>query len=128
MSSRRKTAIRAWRVYRGLTLRQLADLGRIERGIQPYSQDTLEAIAAALEVDPFVLLTPDDPGRREKIAPHQALTGQWDTELFHRVLRCSGPHCPTEFCLGPVDNRAARPYTVRTLKQGRMARPPGETP
>ncbi|HSH41624.1 MAG TPA: helix-turn-helix transcriptional regulator [Arenicellales bacterium] len=69
--ARHRTYIREWRNERNLSLRQLADrinagrpaplisyasLGRIERGIQPYSQDTLEAIAAALDLDPACLL------------------------------------------------------------------------
>lgn len=50
-----------------LTLEQLADrvemthasLSRIERGLQPYSQVTLEAIAHALQTDPASLLMRD---------------------------------------------------------------------
>ena len=52
----RPTFIRAWRQKRGLTLEALASrigtthttLSRIERGLQPYSQALLEAIAEAL--------------------------------------------------------------------------------
>ena len=64
--------IREWREYRGLTLRDLAarlldddghplisyaSLGRIERGLQPYSQPVVEAIAEALGVPPGVLIS-----------------------------------------------------------------------
>ncbi|MEM1088246.1 MAG: helix-turn-helix transcriptional regulator [Pseudomonadota bacterium] len=67
--------IRKWRKHRGLTLNELADrmeiepgvrlisdvsLGRIERGIQPYSQPVLEALAEALQVTTAQLLS-DDP-------------------------------------------------------------------
>ncbi len=67
--------IRAWRKKRGLTLQALCDrmesrpgeqlisysqLGRIERGLSPYTQKTLEAIALALNVSPAMLLD-DDP-------------------------------------------------------------------
>ena len=67
----RRTFIRDWRQSRGLTLEQLANrigithasLSRIERGLQPYSQPLLEAIAHALQTDPASLLTrdPTDP-------------------------------------------------------------------
>jgi transcriptional regulator with XRE-family HTH domain len=67
----RRTYIRQWRTYRGLTLQRVADrigtthasLSRIERGVQPYSQPMLEAIADALQTDPASLLirNPEDP-------------------------------------------------------------------
>ena len=67
----RRTFIRDWRQSRGLTLEQVANrigithasLSRIERGLQPYSQPLLEAIADALQTDPASLLTrdPTDP-------------------------------------------------------------------
>jgi transcriptional regulator with XRE-family HTH domain len=65
---RKATYIRAWRNERGYSLDDMvgrlavlgvettgASLSRIERGIQPYNQDMLEAIASALNV-PSVLL------------------------------------------------------------------------
>lgn len=65
------TYIRQWREHRGLSLERLADrlgttkasLSRIERGLQPYSQPTLEALAAALACEPADLLmrNPTDP-------------------------------------------------------------------
>lgn len=67
----RRSFIRQWREDRGLTLEQLAErlgtthasLSRIERGLQPYNQAVLEAIAEALQTDPASLLMrdPDDP-------------------------------------------------------------------
>lgn len=71
--ARRPTFIRAWRKHRGLTLSQLADrlsvelevdisegqLSRIERGETPYSQDILEAVAAALRCEPADLIMRD---------------------------------------------------------------------
>ena len=67
----RRTFIRPWREHRGLTLEQLAErigtthatLSRIERGLQPYSQPMLEAIAEGLSTDPASLLmrNPADP-------------------------------------------------------------------
>ncbi len=63
----RRTFIRQWREYRGKTLEQLAEatgithasLSRIERGLQPYSQAILEALAEALMTDPASLLMRD---------------------------------------------------------------------
>lgn len=67
----RVTKIRQWREHRGLTLEQLADrigtthasLSRIERGLQPYTQPMLEAIAEALQTDPasLIMRDPTDP-------------------------------------------------------------------
>lgn len=72
------TFIRQWRKHRGLTVVQLADrvrtinealdtthasISRIERGLQPYSQEVLEAIAEALLTTTANLLMrdPTDP-------------------------------------------------------------------
>ena len=73
----RQTFIRQWRELRGLTLEKLAgrlkeghgleithaSLSRIERGLQPYNQRQLEAIASELLTDPASLLmrNPQDP-------------------------------------------------------------------
>jgi transcriptional regulator with XRE-family HTH domain len=70
--ARKPTYIRAWRERRGYTLDDMlgrldaigvkitgASLSRIERGIQPYSQDVLEAIAAALNLSVADLLEND---------------------------------------------------------------------
>lgn len=76
----RRTYIREWREHRGLTLEQLADriesthatLSRIERGVVPYSQPMLEAIAEALATEPASLLirNPTDP---------EGIWSIWDT-------------------------------------------------
>lgn len=71
--ARKATYIRAWRDEKGFTLEDMvgrlavlgvdttgASLSRIERGIQPYSQDTLEAIADALDVSVAQLIE-DNP-------------------------------------------------------------------
>lgn len=60
----RPTFIRAWRKHRHLTLEQVADrldmtpshLSMLERGERGYTQETLEAIAEALQTDPASLL------------------------------------------------------------------------
>lgn len=69
--ARRRTYIKQWRVFRGLTQEQLAEktgmspgnISLIERGLQNYTQETLEAIAHALKCEPADLLSrgPDDP-------------------------------------------------------------------
>lgn len=69
--ARRRTFIREWREHRGLTQEQLADrldtsvasISRIETGTQPYTQDTLEALADALMTDPasLIMRNPSDP-------------------------------------------------------------------
>lgn len=65
------TYIREWRKHRGLTLDRLAsripmthgNLSKIERGLLPYNQPMLEAIAVALSTDvPSLLIrNPTDP-------------------------------------------------------------------
>jgi transcriptional regulator with XRE-family HTH domain len=66
-----KTFIREWRRAKGLTLVQLAErigithgqLSKVERGLRPYSQLLLEALARELGTDPASLLmrNPTDP-------------------------------------------------------------------
>ena len=80
----RRTFIRQWRENRAMTLEALAErvgeeiggfthssLSRIERGLQPYSQPILEAIAEALRTDVASLLMrdPSDP---------EAIWSVWD--------------------------------------------------
>lgn len=63
----RRTYIRQWREHRGLTLEQLADrvemtpsyLSMFERGQRGYTQNTLEALADALQTDAASLLMRD---------------------------------------------------------------------
>lgn len=68
---RRRTFIREWRKFRGLTLEQMAarldmtpsHLSMLERGQRSYTQETLEALADALNTDVASLLMrdPSDP-------------------------------------------------------------------
>lgn len=68
---RKPTFIKQWREFRGLTQEQLAEktnmspgnVSLIERGLQNYTQETLESIAHALRCEPADLLTrdPNDP-------------------------------------------------------------------
>ncbi len=72
-NGRRPTFIRAWRKYRGHTLETLAEqigmihasLSRIERGEQPYTQDSLELLADALKCEPADLLALDPSPARQ---------------------------------------------------------------
>jgi transcriptional regulator with XRE-family HTH domain len=73
----RRTFIRQWREHRGKTLEETArfvgdwtgvgfthaSLSRVERGLQPYSQPILEALAVYLETDEasLIMRDPSDP-------------------------------------------------------------------
>ena len=67
----RRTCIRQWRHYRGLTLETVAEridmtpglVSLVERGLRGYTQGTVEALASAMRTDPAMLLTgdPRDP-------------------------------------------------------------------
>lgn len=71
MRGTKRTFIREWRKHRRLTLEKLAErvgithgnLSRIERGLRPYGQPLLEALAEELRTDPASLLmrNPLDP-------------------------------------------------------------------
>lgn len=99
----RKTFLRQWREHRGLTLEQLADriettashLSMLERGMRGYTQNTLEAIADALNTDAPSLLIRDPskddaiwsvwehakPGDRQKIVQiAKTITGRTGTD------------------------------------------------
>ncbi|MBK5958079.1 hypothetical protein CCR97_08090 [Rhodoplanes elegans] len=68
---RRRNYLREWREKREMTLEEVgakidyshASLSRIERGVQDYTGDLLEALAAVYGTDPITLLTrhPDEP-------------------------------------------------------------------
>lgn len=63
----RPTFMRQWREYRGMTLERAgeavemshAQLGRIERGLQPYNQELLEALAELYGTEPASLIMRD---------------------------------------------------------------------
>lgn len=67
----RRTFLREWREYRRRTLEEAAEaadithasLSRIERGLQPYSQAILEALAEyyATDVPSLLIRNPADP-------------------------------------------------------------------
>ncbi|WP_062206744.1 helix-turn-helix domain-containing protein [Aureimonas sp. AU12] len=99
--AREKHFIRAWREYRGYSLRKLADMlesapgvplmthaniGRIETGAQPYTQDFLEASARALGVEPADLLT-KDPTKEGEVVDLLRILAQRRDEQTMAVLR-----------------------------------------
>jgi transcriptional regulator with XRE-family HTH domain len=58
------TFLKAWRAHKRLSqekagVRDRTQVGRIERGEQPYTQDTLEALAEVYGVQPWQLLMQD---------------------------------------------------------------------
>jgi transcriptional regulator with XRE-family HTH domain len=64
-SPRRPHFIADWRRHRGLSQAALgaalgmskASISRVERGVQPYTQDLLDAAAEVLQTEPAALLT-----------------------------------------------------------------------
>lgn len=73
-SPRRRIFLKEWRTYRGLTQEQLAErvgwsvgnVSQLERGLQGYSQEGLEALADALQCEPGQILNVD-PTRDDAI-------------------------------------------------------------
>ena len=65
------THIRAWRKERGMTMVELAlkagmqqgHLSKLERGVMPYTQQSLERVAEALGVTPGALIDLAPPER-----------------------------------------------------------------
>jgi transcriptional regulator with XRE-family HTH domain len=92
--ARRRTFIRQWREYRGLTQDDLAarletskaSISRIESGLQAYTQDFLEACADALRTDPASLLM-RDPSDEEAVWSlwDKAKTG--DRKMIESIVR-----------------------------------------
>lgn len=101
MSLREKHFIRAWREHRGYSLRKFAgmletaagdqlmshaNIGRIEKGDQPYTQDFLEAAAKALNISPSDLLSVDPTKEGEVIDLLRLLREKKDDQTL-AVLR-----------------------------------------
>lgn len=90
----RRTFIRQWRKFRGLTLEQLADrvemqasaLSYLERGQSAYTQGTLEAIAEALSTSVAALLTVD-PNKEGEVVDLLRLIDDRNRDQAIRVLR-----------------------------------------
>ena len=99
-----KTFFREWRLKRGLSLRRLAarmesepggapvisfaSLGRIENGLQPYSQPILEALSVALGVSKGALLEmhPDKEGEVVDLVRRLNRTKQAQAIEYFRFL------------------------------------------
>lgn len=96
-----KTYIREWREFRGLSLRRLADrlemegpddsfshasIGRIETGLQPYTQPVLEALAEALNVSVVDLLSVD-PTKEGEVVDLMRLLDDKNRDQAIRVLK-----------------------------------------
>ncbi len=94
---REKHFVREWREYRGLSLRAFADLletepgvplmtfvniGRIETGKQPYTQDFLEAAAEALKCSVVDLLTVDPTKEGEVVDLLRILRDKKDAQTM----------------------------------------------
>jgi len=98
----RKTYIKEWREYRGLSLRRLADriemgadeqtlshasIGRIENGQQPYSQPILEALAEALNASVTDLLSVDPTKEGEVVDLVRLINQNSNRDLALRLLK-----------------------------------------
>lgn len=102
--------LRAWREYRGLSLRKLADrmerepgvpitshanLGRIETFVQPYSQEILEAAAGALGIGVTEILTVD-PRKDGEVVDLLALLREKDPTIVRAILEGLPPRTGTD--------------------------------
>jgi transcriptional regulator with XRE-family HTH domain len=97
---RKATYIRAWRNDRGFSLDDMvgrlavlgvdttgASLSRIERGIQPYNQDMLEAIADALDVPVSYLIERNPELPPAKVYDFLAHLNNDEADQAEKVLR-----------------------------------------
>jgi transcriptional regulator with XRE-family HTH domain len=97
---RKATYIRAWRTERGYSLDDMvgrlavlgvettgASLSRIERGIQPYNQDMLEAIASALNVPASYLIERNPALPPAKVIDFLARLNNDEADQAEKVLR-----------------------------------------
>lgn len=82
MRQRQRIFLKEWREFRNLTQEELGNrveltktqVSRIERGLRPYTQDTLEAFAYALNTDVASLLM------RNPLLPNN-LWSLWDAAI-----------------------------------------------
>lgn len=97
MQKRRKTYLREWRKLKpGRTLEQVAEylhisqpqLGRIERGDQPYNQDLLEALGElyGCEPDELIWRDPTKEGKVIDMVRRQTEKRQAQIAAFIRAL------------------------------------------
>lgn len=89
----RLTHLRDWRLFRNLTQEQAAErigldystLGRIERGLVPYSQGLLEAAAAAYNCEPWDLLNVN-PFKEGRVVDLSDLLKKADPETVAEII------------------------------------------
>lgn len=90
----RRTFLKEWRLYRGLTLERLADrvgvqpsaLSYLERGQSGYQQGLLEALAEALGVTPSQVLDVD-PNKEGEVVDLMRLIDDKNRDQAIRVLK-----------------------------------------
>lgn len=122
--------LRAWRHFRGRTLEQLADaigmssqnLGRIERGLVPLSEEHHFALARALGIEvPDLFRDPDHQGEGGPLIPIIGLVGA-DSEgtIVYATGQQSGDLVP----LPPEGSESSRALEVVGFSGGEWA-PPG---
>jgi transcriptional regulator with XRE-family HTH domain len=89
----RLTFLRQWRKFRHLTQEQAGErmgidystLGRIERGIIPYSQQVLEAAASAYNCEPWDLLNVD-PFKEGRVVDLVQIMKEADPETAAEII------------------------------------------
>lgn len=89
----RRTFLREWRLYRNLTQEQAAErigmdhstLGRIERGLVPYSQGVLEAAAQAYSCEPWDLLNVD-PNKEGRVIDLTRILKDADPQTVAEII------------------------------------------
>jgi transcriptional regulator with XRE-family HTH domain len=94
--SRRRHFIAEWRAAKGMTATALSkrvnlsksQISKIERGIEPYTQDTLEAIAEALGEHPACLIS-HEPHEAGPIAILRSIPPGPRRERVMRILRAA---------------------------------------
>lgn len=99
--------IKEWRKHRDLSLEKLGEMAgvspsmisQLERGKTTYTQTTLEALARALEVEPWQLLACGDPGVETKLWRIIASLDQSDMKA---VLREYAERRGKEFALNDL--------------------------
>jgi len=132
----RRTYIREWRKYRGLTLEKVADrldmtpghISMLERGQRGYTQETLEAVASALQTDVASLLMRDPtdpdaiwsiwdqakPGQRRQIVEIAKTLVKTGGKLFAGGSSWAGQILPVDRNPKPWDR-----LCLRATKKGR---------
>jgi len=121
---RRRTFIREWREFRNLSQSALGErlgtsasmISRIENGLAPYTQDTLEGLADALATDPASLLM-RNPQDKEAIWSILDKASQGERQMIADIAKTivgSATRAETK----PSAKSAARPSARSSGKTG----------